>query len=269
MLIPNKIAREQNLPGSDVYLNSHTMYMKGINRAHGAAMLNYESYKAFEDLFLIKYCNEIENETIWHNDFQASGKMIGIDECKWPMYQMRFTEIQNIEYLKIGCGLELCLKAKLVSLGVVIHVIDPKDTNYGQLAKRQKNAPVHADEVMAISDYMYNGSMNILPGISEKSLQFSTLIDKRDYCDLYDLDKAELETIRNYRDLRNGIHLPSDPIKFNGNASMKWKDQIQFIKGFVRKHIIDVNRSICLAHSLHKTLEIMEYESNQSLKVSA
>jgi hypothetical protein len=57
----------------------------------------------------------------------------------------------------------------------LLHVIDARDTRYKQLASEQRDRPVAVSELLAIQDYQFDGRINFLPGISAKSLTFSSI----------------------------------------------------------------------------------------------
>ena len=54
--LTNADARKQNLPGCDVFIYSHSIYIDdGINRDIAVVNLNREAYKAFSDTIFIKH----------------------------------------------------------------------------------------------------------------------------------------------------------------------------------------------------------------------
>ena len=55
------------------------------------------------------------------------------------------------------------------------------------------------DELFRISGYMYNGTINILPGITKKSLSFSTILDNEKYRQSVGLATDTLEVIGTLR----------------------------------------------------------------------
>ena len=73
-----------------------------------------------------------------------------------------------------------------------------------------------------------------------------------------------MEIIADYKDSRNGIHLPGDQIETRKLKSMSWIDQISFIKKYILDHIITVNRLIVKNHKLHKALNIEEFDPKSS-----
>lgn len=260
MLITREEAAKLKVSGWDVFQKSHLMYMDGVNRQAGVAELNYEAFKAFSDTILIAKSDEIVKESQQNEDFIASGKRLGIDDYPWPNTQMDFGRFRNFEYLKIGCGFELSFKAILLKNGFVIHEIDRNDDRYSKLAKDQKSRPVMIEELFSVSGYMHNGNINILPGITKKSLQFSTILDKNDYKKSIGIDTFSLDVIGEYRDLRNMIHLPGDPIETERLQNMSWQEKISFIHKYIDEYIVAVNRKIVEDWGLHKILSIGEWQ---------
>ena len=91
---------------------------------------------------------------------------------------------------------------------------------------------------------MFDGSMNYLVGITSNSIKFSTIIQKIDYKELYDLNSFEIELIDEFRKLRNQIHLHGDFME-----SPK-KDQIddffEFMATFFNKHLVQKHNNIMI-----------------------
>lgn len=261
MLITHEDAIKLKPIGWDTFKNTHLMYMNGINRDAAVAVLNYEAYKAFSDTILMQKHTDLIEEQNKIDDFLKLGKMLGVDEFPWPNAQFNFDRFRNYEYLKIGCGFELSLKSQLLSAGYIIHEIDRSLPNYEKLAKKQKNSPIKIDELMSISGYMFNGKHNIIPGITQKSVQFSSILDKHGYRNAYLLDSRTLDIISDYKDLRNSIHLPGDAVATITLKNMLWIEQIKFIRNYIHEQIIIKNRLIVKSHNLGNVLNIEEWDS--------
>ena len=236
--------------------------MHGVNLSVGVAELNYESYKAFSDTILMQRSDDLVDEQNRMDNFLMSGKKLGVDDFHWPNTQIHFGRFRNYEYLKIGCGFELSLKSKLLNLGYIVHEIDKANSKYATLAKEQKKRPVAIEELMNISDFMYDGTHNVLPGITINSLSFSRIIGERNYKNAYSFTNEIIEIIVDYKDLRNAIHLPGDQIETRKLKSMSWSDKISFINRYIFDHIITVNRLMVKNHGLHTSLNIDEYDQS-------
>lgn len=261
MLITHEDAIKLKPTGWDTFKNTHLMYMNGINRDAAVAVLNYEAYKAFSDTILMQKHTDLIEEQNKIDDFLKLGKMLCVDEFPWPNAQLNFGRFKNYEYLKIGCGFELSLKSQLLSAGYVIHEIDRSLPNYEKLAKKQKSSPIKIDELMSISGYMFNGKHNIIPSITQKSVQFSSILDKHAYRKAYLLDSNTLDIISDYKDLRNSIHLLGDAVATTIQKNMSWTEQIKFIRNYIYEQIVTKNRLIVKSHKLANVLKIEEWDS--------
>jgi hypothetical protein len=259
MLITNEEATKSKPSGWDVFKKTHLMYMDGINRDAAVAELNYEAYKAFADTILMQQSAELIAEQNRADEFIKSGKRLGVDDYPWPHAQFLFGRFRNYEYLKIGCGFELSLKSQLLGGGYVVHEIDGQDSRYSKIAIEQKDRPIRIDEIMAVSGYMYNGTHNILPGIRGNSMKFSTILGKVNYRKAYLLDSKTLDVIFDYKDLRNAIHLPGDPVETKEIKGMSWSKRIEFLRRYIYEQLVLVNRSIVEKHGLPKILEIKDF----------
>ena len=261
MLITRDEAIKRKLNGWDVFKRSHLIYMDGINRDASAAILNYESYKAFFDTILLNEAQRIKAEQDRKDAFINAGKSIAVDAFPWPEKQQEFGHFRNYEYLKIGCGFELSLKSSLLFAGFVIHEIE-RSALYKDLANEQKERPVKISELIAISDYMFDGEKNILPGITEKSIPFSRMIEKPNYQSTYKLSSKDLGVITDYKDLRNAIHLPGEIIETSFLKTMSWSEKIDHLYSYIEEHLVAQNRALVGKHSFHQSLQINEWETD-------
>lgn len=260
MLITREEAIKLKPNGWDVFKKSHLFYIDDTNREAGVAELNFEAYKKFSDTILLNKHIEIIDEQNKVNEFVKTAELLGVDEFPWPNNQLNFGFNRNLEHLKIGCGFELSLKSKLLDAGYIIHEIDKSNPKYAQIAKVQKNKPIKINELLSISGYMFNGVQNILPGITSKSISFSTIVDKNSYTKLYSLDSKSLNIIKEYRELRNAVHLPGDIVETYTTNKMTWEDKITFLKKYINEQIVMRNRSILKIHSLHSAFYIDEWK---------
>lgn len=246
--------------GWDVFKRGHLMYMEGINRKFAVAYLNYDAYKAFSDTILLKRSEDLIDEEHKVDEFTKYGKSLFRDEFPFPETQLLFSHSRTLEYLKIGCGFELSLKSKLLHHRYIIHKIDKSDAKYNLLAAEQRKRPIEIDELTDISDYMFNGTHNVLPGITSQSLQFSTILDKPKYRKVCALNSKTYDIISAYRDLRNLIHLTYASSETSVLTNMSWKDKIQFIRKYIQERIISVNRHIVENYKLHSMFKIEEWQ---------
>lgn len=206
-------ARERGLPGSDVYIYSHLLYHDTLNRAHGVLRLNLEAMKAFTDTVLVSQRHAIATEQAAMTQWMEQGGLTST--LPFPPGRALSSAIHyvNYEHLKIASAFELHLKARLLAREVSLHEIDPKVRGCKALAKEQRARPIQTHELLSISEYHFNGQHNYLPGLKDKSLTFSLLIENASYRKALRLTEEQLGIIEDYRALRNQIHFPGDIVE--------------------------------------------------------
>jgi hypothetical protein len=203
-------ARKQRLPGSDVYRYSHLLYKAPLNRDHGVVRLNVEALHAFKDTILIARETELRKEQAEVATWLAQGAYDNGRSYPLGATTMKRMEYINYEHLKIACGLELHLKARLLARDIVIHEIDAKTPGCKDLASEQVRRPVTRVELFSVSDYRFDGRENYLPGLKQGSIRFSWLTEKSEYVKALELSANVVEIIDEFRELRNQIHFPGD-----------------------------------------------------------
>lgn len=95
---------------------------------------------------------------------------------------------------------------------IVIHVI-ANVPPFKQLRTKQREEPIYTHELLAIEGFMYNGELNILQGLTPKSLDFDTILNTATYRHKLGKSQDFLDIVEDYRNLRNQIHLPGDPVE--------------------------------------------------------
>jgi hypothetical protein len=248
--IPTAQAQQQGIPGSDVFRFSHLLYHDSLNRDAGVVQLNAEALKAFCDTVLVANRHAMANERnvvkSWLDEGGfASGTPVPVGTATYS--HMHYI---NYENLKIACGFELHLKARLLANDYVVHKINARDPAYASVAAKQKARPVPKGDLFAISSYLFDGTQNYLPGLSDESLKFSHLTDERDYRKALDLPDRDLDIIKDYRNLRNQIHLPGDGVEapaiqaYNGPIA-------DFLVTFINTEIIPRSNTLIARHNLN------------------
>jgi len=237
-------ARSRQLPGSDVFRSSHIMYLDEIHRDWSVVALNREGYKAFADTILVRQRAELmaEQEALrkWVDQGGFSSNLLP----SWSAAGLSQLEYMNYEHLKLACGFELHLKARLLSQGYIVQEIDNSDVGYKALAKEQKKRPVTKSELFSIDSFRFNGKENYLPGLKPTSIKFSLLTDNAEYLKIIGLPTESMEIIKDYRNLRNQIHLPGDAILTSGLQKFKGKHILEFILDFINAEIVDWSNKI-------------------------
>lgn len=241
-------AKNRQLPGSDTFRHAHILYLDDFHRDWSVIALNREAYKAFSDTILIQNRAELMVE---HEDVKEYIKQGGFNSdlpLPWSEAGMRRMEYRNYENLKIASGFELHLKTKLISQDYVVHCIDGNDSKYQSLAKEQKKRPIKKAELFSIDNFRFNGDENYLPGLTSKSIGFEQLTNRDGYSNVIGLPVETMEIIKDYRELRNQIHLPVGTIETPGLQNLRGKDILEVILDFVNVNIVDWSNSLIVNH---------------------
>lgn len=255
--ISTEEAKKQNLPGSDVFRFSHLLYNDPLHRNAGVVHLNVEAYKAFSDTIILgqRHALAAEHEAV--EEWLKAGDVVSGMPYPWGTVTFAYTNYVNYENFKIACGFELHLKARLLAKDFVIHEIDGRQPDYKSLAKEQETRPIPKGELFAISSYYFDGQQNYLPGLKDKSLKYSKLTDELKYREVLDLADDHLNIIKDYRNLRNQIHLPGDIIK-TPNLQSYPGAVVEFITSFVNTEIVVYTNELIERSQLNHAL-LMEF----------
>ena len=244
-------AKKLALPGFNSYRYSHLLYHDDLNRDFGVVCLNVEAMKAFSDTVTITQRKSIAGDQAaishWH---QQGGFEANLPFPWWGDATRARMEYINYEHFKIASAFELHLKARLLARDLVLHEIDAKMSRYKTLATQQASRPIGKLEVMAIQPYYFDGKQNYLPGLTDKSLKFSLLTDKPSYRLAVQLTDIELDIIRDYRNLRNQIHLPGDPVEMP-NLQAFPKPIIEFLIDFINREIVDWSNTLIAQYEMN------------------
>lgn len=239
-MITEEEARKRNLPGSDVFLRTQLAYKDELNRDALIVHLNREAYKAFIDTITISQYPLIQKE----REALLSGVKM------FPPTIYRQMEYMNFEVFKIATGFELHLKACLLANDIVIHCINNDPPSFKVLRKKQREEPIYKQDLFTIEGFCYNGELNILRGLTSQSLSFDQIL-KLTY--LPKLGKSEefLNIVEDYRNLRNQIHMPGDPIETQHLSKYTGDSLIKLLVNFINKDIVEWNDKLVEKWKLH------------------
>jgi hypothetical protein len=208
--ITTEEATRLGLPLSDSFRYSHLLYKTDFYRDFGAVQLNTEALKAFHDTVAIAQRDALATEDAAFEKWMRAGGPQNGSPCPWgPASQSRLT-FRNFEYLKIACGFELHLKARLLARDYLVHLVDSKASGCGPLAAAQSNRPIAKAEFLALQSFHFDGTQNYLPGLLDGSINFSWLTERPAYKAALGLTDQQLDLISSYRKLRNAIHFPGE-----------------------------------------------------------
>ena len=202
----------QGLPGHDCYRASHLIYKDDINRDGGVIRLCLEAFYAFTDSIMIAERHAMLQEELSTKLWLAEGGSLKTERLPDTPVTWKWLRFLNLEHLKIASGFEITLKSILLERNYIIQEIDKNIGIYRELAQKQKTEPVHSGEVIEVGGYRYDGTMNYLPGLTNKSLGFEQILKKPKYRAALGLPHSDLDLINEFRNLRNEIHFPQDAI---------------------------------------------------------
>lgn len=246
-------AREQGLPGSDVFIRSQLAYKDNINNASFVAYLNGEALLAFKNTYALVYSETIrvEDEALaqWF-DQGATGSM---PQSPYSFSRMRYI---NLENLLLGSAFELHFKAKLISKGYVVQIIKNAG-NFKTLHENQLKKPIHKNELFAVEAYMYDSERqtNILNGLCASSVEFKTML-KPAYTVMLGIPPNICQLADYYRQLRNQIHMPGDAISIRPPAAYKNTSFVDDLKLYINEHIVDHTNSLIEQNNLPATAKL-------------
>ena len=249
--LPTSEARALGLPGSDVYRYSHLLYIDPLHRDNGAVRLNIEALHAFRDTILIARSTELKKEQAEVATWLAQGGFESNRDYPWGATSMKRMEYINYEHLKIACGFELHLKARLLARDVVIHEIDAKAPGCRDLASEQTQRPVSRAELFSVTSYRFDGNSNYLPGLKQGSIRFSWLTEKPEYSRALELRADVVEIIDEFRELRNQIHFPGDILETPKISALK-QPISEFLTQFLNSEVIQSSNALIEAHKMNR-----------------
>ena len=248
--ITTEEAKRRSLSGFDVYRYSHLLYHDDLNRDFGVVRLNVEAIKAFSDTVTIVQRHALAAEQSAVKQWFAQGGFESNIPLPWGEATYASMEYVNYEHLKIASAFELHLKARLLARNYVLHEIDAKADGYRSLATEQFNRPIEKQELFAIQPYHFDGKLNYLPGLKEGSIKFSWLTDKPAYRAVLGLTTEQLDIIRDYRLLRNQIHLPGDILEASSIQAFP-RPIIEFLTEFINSNIVAWSNNLIAQYKMN------------------
>ena len=103
-------------------------------------------------------------------------------------------------------------------------------------------------ELTNIDDFRFNGKQNYLPGLKSASIKFLLLTHRDKYIRALGLPLETIAVIKDYRNLRNQIHLPGDAIETPGLQKLQGKSILEFLLGFINEQIVSWSNRIIANH---------------------
>jgi hypothetical protein len=243
-------AQARKLPGSDVFRSTHLLYHDPLNRDAAVVRLNVEAIKALSDTVTLSRREAMAAERQAAKEWLDAGGFASGAEFPWGHVTSAWMEFLNYEHLKIACGFELHLKARLIAGDLIVHDIDRSHSLYRSLAADQRTRPIRKAELFGISSYVFNGQLNYLPGVKETSIKFSLITETPDYRAALGLPSATIDIIDDYRLLRNQIHLPGDILEAPHLAALS-EPAADFLAAFINTEIVMWSNALITRHGLN------------------
>ena len=213
------------------------IYYDDVNRDGGVFALCLEAFNAFNDSIMVSERHALAHEERQDKIFLAQGKSLLSSPLPEIPVTWKWLRNLNLDHLKIASGFEIIIKSILVEKGFLIQKII-NDGRYCNLANKQKDYPVYAQELLKIDDFRFDGLINYLPGITTQSLGFQTILNKPDYRAVLEFSDLDIKLIDEFRTLRNEIHFPMDAISTPVRASYPMPIS-DFLLSFMNKWIVD------------------------------
>ncbi len=206
--------------------------------------------KAFSDTVTLSRRNEMAAERQTARVWLDAGGFGSGAPYSWGHVTHAWLQFVNYEHLKIASGFELHLKARLLAADLVVHEVDRSNPLYRGLADGQKQRPIHKTELFGISDYMFNGRLNYLPGLRDLSIKFSLITKRPKYRAVLALPSDTIDVIDDYRLLRNQIHFPGDIVEAPHIAALS-QPSADFVAAFINSEIVSWSNALIATHNLN------------------
>ncbi len=196
-----------------------------------------EQNRVYAALELIKQAQLSIFDAFWIRNFailQQASTCLDTAKNRKALYDR--AQHQTLDDLKIGAGIELCLKATLVYREFIVHKLRENSNATKALSNDQKTRPISIKELLDIEGYMFNGKYCLLPALQPNSINFKTLLNA-EYMKETSLSEQDVLLAEVFKDRRNMIHLPNDePEDFEKlyMSNLTFDD----MAGFVERHIV-------------------------------
>lgn len=226
-LIPMEEARHQRMQGAEFVHHGHRMYFNELHRACAALELIDQAWLSIFDAYWIRNFQALQGALL----FQATSA------DRMALYNR--IQHQALDDLKIGAGIELCLKANLVFKGFIVHKLKREDETTKTLSAAQQNRPISVSELICIEGYQFNSKLCLSPALSSKSIDFSTLL-KAKYKAETTLSDRDALLVEIFKNRRNMIHLPNDEPDNPEMSDLAVDD----LTAFIETHLVNRSEAI-------------------------
>lgn len=221
-------------------------YCNEKNRKQVAWELLRSSYKTIYSSKLIRKLDElIKVYYAWKpNNTKNDSRLFKVlNQIKTPL----------IDDIQISISFENYLKSKLLLSGFVIHIIDSKalGEKFREYEKKQRKRPITISDIKKAEGVFRKRKTNyIFHSLTEKTINYSTLLNKPNYKDRIKLPPELFRILDNIRKRRNNLHYL---INYSTVYNSKVLTDYQYLKS-----IID-NRLVNQYNRLLKNLDFPEH----------
>jgi hypothetical protein len=147
-----------------------------------------------------------------------------------------FSNESLLDVVKAGICFENFLKGQLMKKGYLIHEIktpnesSPNYVKLSALKKKQKKEPITIDEYKIVDNFEFDRELklNTLKGLSEKTINYSLLINNKKYQKILNTDPHILSILERFRFERNTLHMLQSS-SWGAEIIYDWERLIKFV----------------------------------------
>lgn len=204
-MITTEEAKRLKVSGWDVFLSEHIAYVNQANQDWVACELCSQGLLFARDTAMLRTRKERDQEAKQWQDYVNSGKTLSHDPHPATVFGLLQLQHWRLDSFKLGTAFELALKARLLRAGYVLHLISPTQPT---LSKKQRSEPISISEFRKFASSYHDGSRNLFPDLTERTLSFDTMLKKDAYLQALSLPGQHKTLFEELRRLRNLVHLP-------------------------------------------------------------
>lgn len=237
------------------------LYYKDETNAKWFALMLYGvAIRSFKKIYRVKDFKSLKEHVELAQQRQLT------DEEMFSDFIINLTTEAIIDYVKLGICFENYAKGVLIEKGYLINKIDVKiHTPYLKELKEIKRkqdkefCPIKAEDYLKYDSYSYDEEIhqNTLKNLSEKTLDYSVLLEKIEYKKILNISNATLLILNAYRKKRNSIHFLTSMVgSYDSQIISEWTSLISF----VNENIIERHNQLIdeLGYSINRKIDKIE-----------
>ena len=212
-------------------------YLNAINTKGTALGLYTTSCKFFKEIVRVADFKVLK-------DFVdlAQAKVLSPEETFAPGIS-RLTDEALMDQVKLGICFENYLKGALLEKGYLVHEIKAHSTsNFKAELKEMRKEQLHLQKPIKIIDYLQfdeydyeeSSKQNTLKSLSQKTLNYSLLLETSEYQDIIQLEPEVREALSQNRKMRNTLHFLGSSGSSYGQSTLKeWELLIRYVNNYI------------------------------------